>query len=132
MKKCKRCLVEKPVSEFYRHKETSDGYLSFCKMCTQERVRFYRKSVRGREVERLRNRRRKKYLLERQKIYRKNNPEKYKARTLLSYALRIGKLKRGLCEVCGDKDTEAHHDDYSKPLEVRWLCYTHHRMITNK
>jgi hypothetical protein len=31
------------------------------------------------------------------------------------------------CEVCGDPQTHAHHDDYSKPLDVRWFCPRHHR-----
>lgn len=37
-----------------------------------------------------------------------------------------GRLKRGLCEVCGVAKTQAHHDDYSKPLAIRWLCVQHH------
>lgn len=38
-----------------------------------------------------------------------------------------GHLVKGPCEVCGDPDVEAHHDDYSKPRAVRWLCVVHHR-----
>jgi hypothetical protein len=37
-----------------------------------------------------------------------------------------GKLIKGTCEVCGKNETEAHHDDYMKPLDVRWLCKIHH------
>ncbi len=42
------------------------------------------------------------------------------------YALRTGRLKRMPCEVCGETKAQAHHDDYSKPLDVRWLCQKHH------
>jgi hypothetical protein len=43
------------------------------------------------------------------------------------YALRIGLLVRQPCEVCGaTKHIHGHHDDYDKPLEVRWLCAKHH------
>ena len=29
------------------------------------------------------------------------------------------------CEVCG-AEGQRHHDDYSKPDQIRWLCRTHH------
>lgn len=44
-------------------------------------------------------------------------------------ALKRGLLVRGRCEVCGEERVEAHHDDYSRPLDIRWLCRTHHRRL---
>ena len=41
-------------------------------------------------------------------------------------AIKMGELKRQPCEVCGNEKSQAHHDDYSKPLDVRWLCQKHH------
>lgn len=54
------------------------------------------------------------------------NPEKYSAHIKTGNAIRDGKLMRQPCEVCGKAKAQAHHDDYSKPLEVRWLCVKHH------
>ena len=42
-------------------------------------------------------------------------------------SLRDGSLVKQPCEVCGAIRVDAHHDDYSKPLSVRWLCPLHHR-----
>lgn len=42
-------------------------------------------------------------------------------------AKKAGKLLPEPCEVCGAVKVDAHHDDYSKPLQVRWLCRLHHR-----
>ena len=53
-------------------------------------------------------------------------PEKYKARYTLRNAVRSGHIVKGVCEVCGTKNVESHHDDYSKPFEVRWFCHQHH------
>lgn len=53
-------------------------------------------------------------------------PEKAKARDLLFTALRRGKMVRMPCEVCGDPNSHGHHEDYTKPYDVRWLCKTHH------
>lgn len=58
--------------------------------------------------------------------YIAKHPEKHAAHLALTAAIRRGELVRGPCEVCGDPMTDGHHDDYSKPLDVRWLCRTHH------
>jgi len=47
-------------------------------------------------------------------------------RNSVSKALRDGILEKQPCEVCGSFHVEAHHNDYSKPLEVHWLCRKHH------
>jgi len=52
---------------------------------------------------------------------------KQDARMAVRVAIRSGKLKRKPCRVCGSGDTEAHHNDYTKPLKVEWLCTIHHR-----
>lgn len=48
------------------------------------------------------------------------------ARRLLRSALEMGKMTRKSCEVCGSTPAHGHHDDYLKPLDVRWLCPIHH------
>lgn len=41
-------------------------------------------------------------------------------------AIKNGELIKTPCEVCGGLPSEAHHTDYTKPLQVRWLCRGHH------
>lgn len=55
--------------------------------------------------------------------------KKRKARSDLNHAVRDGIVQRKPCEVCGNKKSEAHHDDYEHALEVRWLCFVHHRLL---
>lgn len=57
------------------------------------------------------------------------HPKKRAARVAVGNALRSGRLVKQACEVCGSGRTHAHHDDYSQPLNVRWLCPTHHAEI---
>jgi branched-chain amino acid transport system permease protein len=54
-------------------------------------------------------------------------PEKYRARGLVATAILKGSIIPELC-FCGAK-AQAHHEDYSKPLEVQWLCTTHHNEL---
>ncbi len=55
------------------------------------------------------------------------DPERKRCLSLVSRAVKDGRLLRGNCEECGSGKTEAHHDDYSKPLDVRWLCQPCHQ-----
>jgi hypothetical protein len=52
--------------------------------------------------------------------------DKHNARKIFSYELRMGRIKRQPCKICGDEKSEGHHEDYSKPLDVIWLCREHH------
>jgi hypothetical protein len=63
----------------------------------------------------------------RSKRMRSKFPEKNKARSKLRYEVMMGRIKKLPCEVCGNEKSEGHHEDYSKPLEVSWLCSQHHR-----
>lgn len=61
----------------------------------------------------------------------KYKPSTWERQKRLTRAKSNSALKRGLiqkkpCEVCGIDDTEMHHSDYTKPLDVTWLCYEHH------
>lgn len=60
--------------------------------------------------------------------YRQQNPEKTAAHTAVNNAVALGKLaKPAACEDCGQKKRlHGHHDDYSRPLAVKWLCSVCH------
>jgi len=57
----------------------------------------------------------------------KKLPNKTLAQYLVRKAIQDGKLTRTSCKECGELKTEAHHTDYSKPLEVIFLCRKHHK-----
>lgn len=60
----------------------------------------------------------------------KENPEKRKAQIRVGNALRNHTLIKSPCSVCGSTvRIHGHHEDYSKPLEVLWLCPKHHHEL---
>lgn len=61
------------------------------------------------------------------KSYSAKRKLQMRAKDAVHDALLSGKLERKSCERCGNQKVEAHHPDYSKPLDVRWLCHFHHR-----
>ena len=58
-------------------------------------------------------------------LWRARNREKLRAEWALRKAVRRGTIKRQPCEVCGKK-AHAHHEDYTRRFDVRWLCPLHH------
>lgn len=55
--------------------------------------------------------------------------EREAARIKVSKAIASGKLRRKPCAVCNSRPTQAHHFDYTKALEVIWLCKKHHAAL---
>jgi len=110
-----------------------DGHLGKCKNCTKRDVRenydlkfeYYRDLYRRKFERNLKNGK----AAEWQRKRRAANIERYKANGAVSNAVRDGRLEKQPCEVCGSSNVQAHHDDYSKPLDVRWLCFVHHREL---
>ena len=61
------------------------------------------------------------------RIWREKHPVAYKAHQLFNYEIRKGSIEKRPCQICGDEYAYAHHEDYTKPLEVVWLCPAHHQ-----
>jgi len=66
------------------------------------------------------------------KKWRDANREKIRATDILRYAVKKGTIiKPDKCPKCGatDRYIHGHHEDYSKPLEVDWMCFKCHREL---
>jgi hypothetical protein len=66
------------------------------------------------------------------KRWQRRNPEAVRAHDAVYVALQVGTVcKPSRCENCGrrvwSRNLHAHHEDYSKPLEVEWLCASCHK-----
>lgn len=63
-------------------------------------------------------------------LWRQKNKHKVRAHGLLAYHLKKGNIVRpNHCERCDDECVpHGHHDDYSKPLDVKWLCVPCHKL----
>ncbi len=141
VKLCSMCKTEKSASEFHKNKELKSGLRSACKQCCKKYTanqEIKRKTPEGRAKKRAWSRTRTASDRMRERARRhsvkriQQYPEKEAARNAVRCALRRGDMVRPeACEVCnaiplkgkdGRSYIHGHHDDYSKPLEVRWLC----------
>ena len=129
---CRVCNAEKDTGEFYPRQLRKDGAAGECKDCTKERVRARsRTNDAVREYDRARASRpeRRENSARVVQRWRESKPEGYKAHNAVSNAIRDGKLFKEPCLFCGGTKVHAHHKDYSKPLDVVWLCpRCHHRL----
>lgn len=120
----------------------ADGHLGKCKTCTKkdtaereaklskvpewkekELARHRAKSAKARSEGRFPNA---DAIKKGQEKWQAANKHKTKAQNAVNNALRDKRLTRQPCEVCGELRVHGHHDDYSKPLDVKWLCVKHH------
>lgn len=155
-KVCRGCGVLRPLCQFSRNRRMKDGLQQKCKeCCSAEHKQWRNKDPERRERSKERARRWRRENPERAKENvqrwldehpeqaaeisrrrarraRERNPEKHVARKAVSHAMAAGKLERGPCEICGCDEVEAHHEDYAKPLEIRWLCRDHHRELEGR
>lgn len=120
------------MAQFYPHPQMADGHLNKCKECVKCRVKDHRsrnaESIRLYDRERAKSAVRKMHLAKMSRRFREENPRKYTAHTMVNNALRDGRMtKPDSCEDCGRGGAiHGHHDDYAKPLDVRWLCAVCH------
>lgn len=133
-KTCFKCGRDLPIGEFYTHSAMKDGHLNKCKSCTRKDVHenyinnlaHYQDYYAKREQTSKRKEQKRQYLLS----YRKDNHQKNFCRRQVALALKKGTLVKMPCEICGSiEKIQAHHEDYSKPLDIVWLCIKHHRWI---
>lgn len=144
MKTCRKCKRALPITDFYVHPSMGDGRLNKCKECTKADVRrnYYANIEQFKEYERGRANlphrvaARAAYAAteigrangsKAKRAYTERNPQKRLAVNAVNNALRDGRLIKGPCEDCGTTvGVQGHHDDYSKQLDVHWLCPKHH------
>ena len=134
MKTCSSCNESKEESEFQVRKASKDGLTASCKKCLKERD-----AKRYLEEREIRSLRQKAYMKTPEGIqahkraienWRSKNTLKRAAHVIFNNAIKYKKIMKQPCFICGEK-AEAHHPDYSRPLDVVWLCAPHHRQAHN-
>lgn len=139
-KPCVVCGQEKSLTDFYAQPKNTDGHMHICKVCHKARMAKRRldksDEIQAYDRERGLLPHRKLAVKERAPKYkdtparqirnmRAKYPEKATARNILGAAVRDGRvIKPDACQECGilKSNLHGHHHDYSKPLDVRWLC----------
>jgi hypothetical protein len=119
MKKiCSKCKKQKDISEFPKNKKTKLGIDSWCEICHRNIDKEYQRNKRKLGLVNK---------TEEYRIWRKTHRKECNAEQLTNYYIRIGKIKKEKCKICKKKNAYAHHDNYDKPLEIRWMCPSCHK-----
>lgn len=132
MKKCNKCGQLKSSDSFHKDSSKPDSRSTVCKLCKLAQNKDYAATTTGKQSHAMAKK--KWFATNSGKTTRANSNRRHRdkhklavvARDKLNGALRAGRVTRQPCEVCGSEFTEAHHRDYSKPLDVKWLCRRHH------
>ena len=110
--RCKRCCNRRSIEVYHRRRRNKQA---------EYYQNWYRENGRKRAIDYVSN------II----LWQKAHPEAVKARWTLKYYIKRGIIDRPKsCSLCGRIDKiQAHHQDYSKPLEVIWLCASCHKKI---
>ena len=133
-KYCPHCEDTKPADEFANNRRNPDGKAGWCKTCTYPGVRKYQREHpdKAAEYDRRWYEDNKDVKAASARRRRARNPERHRmmerARGMVERAVEAGKIiKSERCEECNRKaKLIGHHPDYSKPLEVKWVCFRCH------
>ena len=123
----KRCgsAQEKTGCAYLSYQRWKSKYQRTYRHKNREQGREHRRSYYYRNKEKIAN-----YLRQWHKLYgRKQTKAQQRAHNAVYYAIKSGKPKKPIgCSACGSskKRIDGHHKDYSKPLEVVWLCQPCH------
>lgn len=132
---CPKCKHREYMRGWYQRKTMDErrewiGKRDIEKVRASDAARYYRDPDKRRAAQKQYQQTEtgKKKMEEARSRWVEKNPHKRKAHHAVASAVKIGELKKGVCAVGVDCNgrIEAHHDDYSKPLDVRWLCKRHH------
>lgn len=141
---CYKCNSIKGIENFHKDRTRKDGLSSLCKECAYIKTRKYFDTEKGKMVRRKSERRSERIKAKKlysktkerrdyQREYNKRNAQSIKtiARWKVRNAINGGKLVRPLqCTFCNKKcKPNAHHIDYTKPLDILWLCVKCHKKI---
>lgn len=104
-KLCRGCGMVRNILEFHKSKRSGDGHTTYCSSCRSVKTLTSAESF------------------------------KRKAQHAVSVELMMGRIKNpGKCSSCEaiTDVLDAHHEDYSKPLDIRWLCKPCHTQYHTK
>ncbi len=118
---CCRCKRVLPKGEFYKCSNRKRGYRYDCKECSKKYDASTKRKITRATWQKN----------HRDDAWREKNGDKDKARQRLRYLVRSGDIvKPSSCSNCGSEcDPHGHHHDYTKPLDVVWLCEPCHQKV---
>lgn len=140
---CKECKLKKERERYRKKKEQNGGLTvvsenrnpicscgvikkkashSYCTACQTKKTRARRRLLAQDEEYRASQRQKERQRIIEDAVYAR----KMESRKAVKIAIKKGALIQRPCEICGELKVDAHHDDYDRPLDVRWLCRKHH------
>ena len=155
---CEICGEEKPITDFYKE-VSKRGHTKNCIECIKKRKKeYYKKNYDKIKEARQKDEnnhvlRQRRYVKNNKEKVQKTNTEQYcknrekrinyarehrkkfpaqeHAHQVLRSAIRSGRMVRpDECSICHKKcKPQGHHEDYSKPLDVIWLCRSCHTLV---